>query len=486
MIPMGAGAGSSRRFTLLAVAAVVVVAVWGVGRWASSPTYVTLLRDISPGTAGLAEERLQKEGVPNRLSAGGTEIQVPVADLARARVALAKEGFPGEGRPGLELFDKPSWGMTDFTQRVTYQRALEGELARTIQGIRGIEKAQVHLVLPSSSPLRRNDRSASASVVLTLQSGAALSSEAIQGITFVVSNSVERLSSDNVAVMDDGGHLLSVPSAGGSAAGMTTWQMEIQRSMEERLSGKVLALLEPLVGMGRTRAEIAAELNFEQVDRTIETFDPESQVLESEQRSESEPGGSGDAGGTQVVISNSYSNSRRLEKSTGSVGKVTRLTAAVLVDEKAIEAGDGIDVDRIRSMVWNAIGADSARGDRLSVLAVPFEAAAPPGAQEGAPGAKPKFDLLYWVERFGRMAVGLIAVAVLAILGLKLLRSLQSSDSGAQAQAASALLSGQVPSALAPGTGSPEPMAISPPPPTVDVGLRPEATAQVLKAWLSR
>lgn len=484
MIPVGAGSGPSRRFTLLAVAAVVVVAVWGIGRWASNPTYVTLLRDISPGTSGVVEERLQKEGVPHRLAAGGTEVQVPVADLARARVALAKEGFPGEGRPGLELFDKPSWGMTDFTQRVTYQRALEGELARTIQGIRGIEKAQVHLVLPSSSPLRRNDRSASASVVLTLQSGSALTSETIQGITFVVSNSVERLASDNVAVMDDAGHLLSVPSANGSVAGMTTWQMEIQRSMEEHLSGKVLGLLEPLVGMGRTRAEIAAELNFEQVDRTIETFDPESQVLESEQRSESEAGGAGDGSGAQVVISNSYSNSRRLEKSTGSVGKITRLTAAVLVDEKAIASAQGIDIDRIRSMVWNAIGADSARGDRLSVLAVPFEAAAAPATGEGAPGAKPKFDPIYWVERFGRIVVGLIAVTVLAIFGLKVLRSLQRADSSAQAPTGLALTGGSPQNALSAGVSPAEQAGSSNA--MAEAGLRPEATAQVLKAWLSR
>src|SRR5512143_2302325 len=247
------GLHGNRRFLVLAGAALLVVAVWQGSRWVSTPTYVTLYSGLPLGEAGQITERLGKANIRYRLDGGGTEVQVPVTDAARARVSLAKDGLPRDGRPGLELFDKPSWGMTDFTQRVTYQRALEGELARTIGGLQGVESAEVHLVMPQSSPLRRLERPAGASVVLKLRAGAVLSPDAVQGITYIVSNSVEQLSSDNVAVMDDAGHVLTVPSAAGSIAGLTSRQLEYQQSTERRLVEKVEALLGTVLGAGRAR-----------------------------------------------------------------------------------------------------------------------------------------------------------------------------------------------------------------------------------------
>ena len=505
LFPAAAG-GASRRFVLIAVAAVIAVGVWGVSRWASTPNYVSLVRDLSLGEAGIVDARLTKAGIPHRLGAGGSEVQVPAEELAKARVALAKDGLPSDGRPGLELFDKPSWGMTEFTQRITYQRALEGELARTIQGIQGVERAQVHLALPTSSPLRKLDRPASASVVLTLASGVNLSRETIQGITFVVSNSVERLSSDNIAVMDDTGRVLSVPAANGSVAGMTTWQLDVQRSIEQNLSTKVVDLLEPVVGIGRARAQVTATLDFEQIDRTVETYDPDTQVLSSEQRSETEAGGE-TAG--QVVINNSYQTSRKVEKSVGSVGKVTRIAAAILIDERAVSGGEGtsgpIDLGRVRAMVYNAIGADSTRGDRVSVLAVPFGAVAPPVTDqtEGTAPTQPKPDMMYMVERFGRIGVGLVAVIALLILALKVLKSPVGGMGSFGSTTAENLMeaAGHVPQPMQATQAQPQAPAAQPPapppPPIVmtapalpqiqmDASLRPEQTAQVLREWLSR
>lgn len=464
---------------ILGAAAGIVVAVWAISRWASTPTYVTLFRDLDLGQAAAVDERLSAASIPHRLGESGNEVLVPIADIARARVALAKDGLPINGRPGLELFDKPSWGMTDFTQRVTYQRALEGELARTIAGIRGVAKAQVHLVIPSPSPLRKLDRPASASVVLALRPGTVLPGETIQGITYVVANSVEHLASDNVAVMDDAGHLLSVPSGNGSLAGMTTWQLEMQRSVEQSVVEKIETLLAPLVGMERTRAQVSAELSFEQTDRTVETFDPDAQVLENEQRSETEPGP--DAG-AQTVVNNSYQNSRKVEKSVGSVGKILRLSAAVLVDEAALRAnpaGQPITLAELEAMLRDAIGIVDARGDRLTVLAVPFGASSPEGGEtatgeRGGVSAKPALDIGMIFERFVRPLIGLIAIVVLALLGLKALRGgplpAGTAASGEAGSGRGALGEGE-PLLLGEGgaAGGRE---------------RPDATVQVLRHWL--
>ena len=208
---------AGRRLLLFGMAAAAIVAVWVVAHQMTAPTYMTLFRDLDLKESGLIGDQLRKSNIEYRLTGGGTEVQVPVSQIATARVALAREGLPSSGRPGLELFDKASWGMTDFTQRVTYQRALEGELARTIGGLQGIQGAQVHLVLPASSNLRRLERPASASVMITLKGGAALPAQAVQGIVYIVSNSVEQLPAENVAVMDASGRVLSVPAAPGAA-----------------------------------------------------------------------------------------------------------------------------------------------------------------------------------------------------------------------------------------------------------------------------
>ena len=154
---------------------------------------------------------------------------------------------------------------------------------------RGLEavpsgNVQVHLVIPTPTALRLKEHPASASVVLTLKPGTGLAPDAVQGITYIVSNSVEQLASENVAVMDDAGHVLSVPASG--MAGMTSRQLEMQRSVEEYLGEKVEGLLGTMVGTGHARAQVSAQLSFDQVDRTVDSFDPEGQVLESEQKSE--------------------------------------------------------------------------------------------------------------------------------------------------------------------------------------------------------
>lgn len=472
LIPAGAG---SRRALLIGAVAVAALGVWAVSRWASEPTYVALYRGMELKDAGAVVEGLKKGGIRYKLDGGGTDVLVPVADAARARVALAQDGLPSSGRPGLELFDKPSWGMTDFAQRVTFQRALEGELARTIGTLRGIERAEVHLVMPAPSPLRRNDRVAGASVVVTLRPGTELPPETVQGITYIVSNSVEQMAPDNVAIMDDAGRVLSVPAAGSGGSGLTTRQLEIQRSVEQHLASKIESLLGTVLGVGRSRAQVSALLSFDQVDRTIDSFDPDGAVIQTEQRSENEGGESG----AQTIVSNAYQNSRRIEKIVGAVGNVTRLSVSVLVDRAVLEGekASAVDIPRLQAMVANAIGVDSTRGDRLSVVAAPFEPVAV-AAEAGAGAAKPGPDLVMVAERVSRPVVGIVAIAVLVLLALRVLK-------GGVGGATAAAPAGPEANGTANGGGDAAEIAMLRQRLLSAAPDKPELTAQVLRAWLT-
>ncbi|NOT35602.1 MAG: flagellar M-ring protein FliF [Candidatus Eisenbacteria bacterium] len=471
---------SGRRLPMLLAAAAAVAIIWVVANWATAPNYVTLYRDLELAEAAQLGDHLEKAGIAHRLEGGGTEVQVASAEIARARVALAKDGLPMSGRPGLELFDKPTWGMTEFAQRVTFQRALEGELARTIKGLRGVKDAQVHLVLPVSSALRRLERPATASVVLTLEPNSQLPPETVQGITYVVSSSVEQLTSDHVAIMDDAGRVLSAPTVGTGSAGLTTRQLEVQRAVESNVVTKIEALLATVVGVGRSRAEVSAELSFDQVDETVETFDPETQVLQQEQRSEA-PAGATDQ---PNVVSNTYQNSRRIERKERSVGDVRRLSVAVLVDQVALrEAATkqaGLSIASIESMVRNAAGIDSARGDRLTVLEAPFGSVLP--LDVAAAGSKaPGVDVIQVAERVSRPVAGMVAILALVLLAFRAFGSL-----GAPARRAAE---------PAPAASVPLTLPTLTPPPVLSPSARTEPNsnsnadraddaALVLRAWL--
>lgn len=483
------GMDSSRRFLAAGLLVALIVGIGFVGRWASTPTYVTLFHDMDLKESGAVGEALAKANIPYKLGASGTDVQVPAVEVARARVALAKDGLPANGRPGLELFDKPSWGMTDFTQRVTYQRALEGELARTIGQLSGVERAEVHLLLPNVSTIRRQDRQAGASVVLSLKGGTPLSSETVQGITYIVSNSVEGLSADNVAVMDNAGRVLSMPSSGAGGAGLTGRQLEVAHGIESHVVTKIEELVGTVVGVGRVRTEVTAMVSFDQVDATTETYNPDGQVLQTEQRSE---GGPADAGTPQTIVSNQYQNSRRLEKSTSLAGRLTKLTVAVLVDEKAMRAGEKEkQLADIEAMVRNAVGVDSTRGDRLTVLAVPFE---PVQVEAGDKNAKPKVDPIAVAERVSHPLIGVVAIVVMLLIALQVKGLLTPPRAVAAARGAPG---------AAGGTGAatgPLALAAEAEYPRLhedsevtklknrlkqESSERPEVTAQVLKAWLA-
>jgi flagellar M-ring protein FliF len=480
-------AAGNRRFVNLAVLGGGLAILWAASRWASGPTFVSLYRDIDLAAMSSMTETLTKSGIAYRLEGGGSEVLVPVQDVARARVLLAKEGLPASGHPGMELFDKPTWGMTDFTQRVTYRRALEGELSRTIASLDGVERAEVHLALPEDSPLRRLSRPAEAAVVVSLRPGAMLGAGIVQGITYIVSNSVEGLPAQNVAVVDASGRLLSTPADTGGV-GLSGRQLDIQHTTEKELEDKIDGLIATVLGAGHSHVQVSAKLNFDQTEQTIETYDPDAQVLNTEQRSEAKGDQTETGTGTQTVVSNTYANSKRVQRTVGSTGTVGRLTVAVFVDQhalaKAATTPSAVDstMHGFDAAIRNAVGFDSTRGDRLTLTAMPFEidtlaAKLPPTS------LTPPRDPLVIVERVSRPAVLLVGLALAFVLAMRVMRQPDDFRLG-EAGSEAALAAAQNAALGVPGAGMPPGMQQLPPGARTNLGERPAVAAQVMRAWI--
>src|SRR5919202_102322 len=416
--------GGARRAMIVAVGVGSIALIFGLSRWATAPEWVPAYTGVPLELVGKMTDKLDQAGIKYRLARGGADVLVATSDLARARVVLAREGLPSAGRPGLELFDQPSWGMTDFTQRVNYRRALEGELERTIGKMRGIESAQVHLALHESSSFRSADRPSEASVVLKLRGGEEPSRDIVQGIAHLVASSVDGLESEHVTVVDDSGRLLSEANDSG-VAGLTSHQLNVQREVESYLETKAQQLVAQIVGAANAKVQVSATINFDKVERATQSVDPDKQATSTEQRSEVVPGSTGGAGSTNTATS--YENSRSLETFSGAIGNVKRLSVAVLVNDKQVGPADKPqtqprspeELSRIEKLVRSAVGVDESRGDVISVVSVPFDATAPSVQNE------PKPDLWSKVQEVQRPALstlGLVLAFVVALLAIRSLR----------------------------------------------------------------
>lgn len=370
--------GGLRRVLTLGVGIGAIALIVAVSRWATAPTWVPIVTGAPLESISEITDRLDQATIPYKLERGGADIVVAVADLPRARVALAKGGLPGAGRPGMEMFDNQQLGMTDFTQRVNYRRALEGELERTIGKMRGVQSAQVHLAMHETSSFRAANTPAEGSVVLKLRSGEEPSPEVVNGITHLIASSVDGLESDQVTVLDEAGRLLSLPNEAGSLLGLTTRQLANQREIEDHLKGKAEEIVTQMVGRGNARVQVSASVNFDRVERKTQTVDPEKQATTTDQKSEIIPGAAGGAASSSAATT--YENSVSTETYAGALGAIRRLTVAVLINDKMTGTGDSVrftprsaqEIARIESLVRSAVGFDSTRGDQVSVVSVPF------------------------------------------------------------------------------------------------------------------
>lgn len=478
------GAGRSRALLVGGAGLLAILAILAIARSAAAPEWVPMLPGLALEEVGKVTAHLDEAGVGYRLERGGTEILVRDDELARARVSLAREGLPARGRPGFELFDRPAWGMTDFTQRINYRRALEGELERTIGQMRGVEAAQVHIAMNESSGFRRASQPDAASVVLTLSAGARPGRELVDGVTSLIASSVDGLASERVTVLDDTGRLLSAAIEPGSTDGLSRRQLQVRRDTEEYLERKAEELIAEATGVGNTRVRVAADLSFDRVDRTTESIDPDQQITTREERSEIVPG-EGQQGAGSTAMSAAYEAGRTVETFSGAAGTIRRLTVAVLLNETPASEGEprawtAAELASIETLVANAVGIDRVRGDRISVVATPFVQ-----PNQVAPAGEPVPTPLMRVREFRREIVIGVALLLAFILGMQVLRVMRATLAPAPVEGAVAALPSGGEHALEQPSDEAEPA-----PASQYAGMlarsveSPELAARVLRVWL--
>ena len=425
--------GGPRRMAMIGVGVIALLAILGVSRWATKPEMVPAFSGVPLESVGKMTDALDAAGVAYQLERGGTDILVATTDLARARVVLASSGMPAQGRPGMELFDQPSWGMTDFAQKINYRRALEGELERTISTMKGIERAQVHLAIKETQAFRRaSDTPAEASVVVKLRNGQRPEADVVRGISQLVASSIDNLEAQRVAVLDDGGRLLSRMLDASDPASLSSAQLEQQRAVENHLSEKAAQIVSQIVGNGNATVSVAADLSFDQVERMSQVVDPEKQALSTEQKAEITPGTDGGAGSTNVA--SSFDNSRTVETIKSATGVVKRLTVSVLVNDRRDAKGVSstrpqAELEQIEALVRNAVGYDSTRGDMVKVVSTPFE------GLTAVPAETTGEKLLRTVQQVQRPAFGAIGLALAVLIALMLMKTLKAQSADARAVA---------------------------------------------------
>ena len=446
-----AGLSGTQRM-LLVGAAVVTVAVLGVfAHFISTPDFVPLMTGMEPSDVQAMGAKLAAKNISYEISPDGKGINVPSDKLDSSRMEVASDGMPHSGRLGFELFDKLNWGETEFDEKVNYQRALEGELERSIRTLKDVESVRVHLVLPTESVFLDREREAKASVILKLRSGR-LPEETQQGIARLVSGAVDKLSPENVTVIDsDTNRPLGSPRKDSYAA---------NGSMEEEYTARLLKTIEPVVGAQHARASVNVEYDPSSSEESAEQYDPKSAVAVTTQKSEEQVGGSlaggvpgttsnvpgGTAakptvdGGDGMQLSKSESNTFAVNKLVRHViepaGRIRRISAALLVDD-AIEVkqenGKRSETHRkrtpeelkqIEDLAKAAIGIDASRGDQLTVQNLSFDQPAAESVTKPTVAERVRVTLNDWSSMVRYAALILLFLLAYALLLRPLKRQL--------------------------------------------------------------
>ena len=465
---------------LAGVAAAVAAAVWLV-LWSQGQNYSVLYGQLSERESGQVMDALTAAGIEYKLSPSGA-VSVPEAKVQEARIRLASQGLPQSDAMGIEMIQKDSpLGSSSMMENARYQSVLETELARTIMKVQGVQSARVHLALPKASVFLQDAHKATASVMLNLYPGRRLEPGQVAAIVHLVASSVPELSASDVTLVDQAGSLLNSPDENSESAASTR-QLEYTHKLEESYQRRIVELLEPLVGAGRVRATVTADLDFTVTEETHENYDPQKTAVRSEQTSsETRKGGDGAEGipgalsnqppGTsgapvipgatptpgsppaaagQAAAAASAGPSSNSQKSTRNfevdrtlayvkqpVGALKRLSVGVVLDDWQKAGEDGkvttqpmsdADIKRFTQLVRESIGLKDDRGDQLNVMNQTFRGNGPLGPVESPPIWEAP-----WVPSVAKQVVGAGLVLLVAFLILRpLMKSLTKSPRAAR------------------------------------------------------
>ena len=397
-----------QRVGLVGAALCTLAIMAAVVFYGSRSDYGVLFSDLKPADAQGIIEQLKTENVPYKLTEGGTTLSVPQERVAELRLQLAASGALSGGHVGFDIFDKNSFGATDFAQQVNYQRALEGELARTLESLDEVEQARVHVTRPKESLFADKEERAKASVMLRVRQGREMSRERVEATVNLISSAVEGLDPADISITDTRGRVLTSPSgatrAGASAGAVFDETLEARRRLEAETAARIVALLEPVTGVDKSRADVAAEIDFSSVEQTEEKYDPRSSVIRSQQTTQESrnaqaaaQGGVAGArandpsvqaqptapapiktGDQRAAMTTNYEIDKVVRRTTGGGGRLTRLSVSVVVDYKeengTAAARSAAELAKIRDIVAAAVGLDTARGDQIVVQSMPFDA----------------------------------------------------------------------------------------------------------------
>jgi flagellar M-ring protein FliF len=513
---------------------VIVVAVLGLilgafflTRWAAQPTWTPLFSNLSGTDANAIVEQLKTQNVQYQLSDGGATVLVPQAQVYDLRVSLSGKGLPSSTSNGYSILDSQGMTATDLQQNVAYQRALESELAKTLQAINGVQAAIVHLAIPKKDVFSSAQDKTTASVLLSLAPGTTLDSGQVRAVTHLVGSSIPGLDPGNVTVTDGKGTLLSSQGTGPDGmAGIADQTDQQTAQFEDRMSKSVQAMLDQVLGAGHAVVRVNAQLDYATKATTSERYasatgiGPLSEATATESYSGAANGAGGNLGGTWPTLTGvaggtgggAYSRAQKtadypvdkiVESAQAAPGSVQRLSVAVVLD--ATTTGK-TDPTTIQKLVGNAVGLDPTRGDSVQVSSLPFDTTASAAAKKEIAAATSAAKTAQYLD-LGKKA-GLILAAI--VVGLILLRRRKRSGATVEVTAGELpsdgllLGHGQLP-ALAGGPGAHFALPAAPEEPEVDleaeqalnrerlrdevaklVDNQPDEVAQVIQGWLSQ
>lgn len=411
-----------RKLMLAGGIAAIVAIFMAMMVWGREGDYRVLYANLSDKDGGAILTQLQQMQVPYKMADGGGAILVPADKVHDVRLKLASAGLPKGSVVGFELMENQKFGVTQFQERLNFQRGLEGELTRSIQSLSSVQSARIHLALPNQNGFFREQQKASASVVLTLYPGRTLDRGQIAGIVHLVSSSVPEMSPKAVSIVDQTGALLSGPQEGADQSGLDAQQLQYVRQIEGNLTQRIRDILEPVVGKDNLRAQVNAELDFSQVESTAEEYKPNqgqqaSASIRSQQTTEQVGQGTATPSGVPGAASNqppvpatapingasqplqaaqggtTGGNSRReavtnyevdktVRVTRNATGTIKRLNAAVVINNRTVTDAKGKtttqplkqeELDQLTALVRETIGFDDKRGDSVKLINTPFQ-----------------------------------------------------------------------------------------------------------------